>query len=170
MKESRATNGKLLLEQLLDRAMASIADYINRPSQTLVLFNPLSWQRTHLVETDIDRESSWWTCRPRKPFPIRKYTPAKGSVTSGSWHKTFPLSAIRASPWNPSPAEPPAPVQSDSTTLENTYYRVTLDPETGAVRSILDKELNRELVDASSPYRFNQYVYVRAATSLATRR
>jgi alpha-mannosidase len=28
------------------------------------------------------------------------------------------------------------------------------------VRSILDKELNRELVDSSSPYRFDQYVYV----------
>jgi alpha-mannosidase len=28
------------------------------------------------------------------------------------------------------------------------------------VRSIFDKDLNRELVDSSSPYRFNQYVYV----------
>src|SRR3712207_8998371 len=38
--------------------------------------------------------------------------------------------------------------------------RVTLDPPTGSVRSIFDKELGRVLVDASSPYRFNQYVYV----------
>ena len=50
-----------------------------------------------------------------------------------------------------------------STMLESPYYRVTLDPQTGSVRSIFDKELNRELVDSSSSYRFNQYVYVTGA-------
>ena len=34
------------------------------------------------------------------------------------------------------------------------------NPSTGSVRSIYDKQLNRELVDSSGPYRFNQYVYV----------
>ena len=44
--------------------------------------------------------------------------------------------------------------------MENAYYRVQVDAATGAVKSIFDKQLNRELVDAASPYRFNQYVYV----------
>ena len=55
IKNSRATDGKLLLEELLDRAMASIADYIQQPSGTLVIFNPLSWPRSNLVEVDIDK-------------------------------------------------------------------------------------------------------------------
>jgi hypothetical protein len=46
------------------------------------------------------------------------------------------------------------------TTLENAYYRVVLDAESGAVSSIFDKGLNKELVNASSPYRFDQYLYV----------
>ena len=54
--------------------------------------------------------------------------------------------------------EPAATTQS--TTLESPYYRVTLDPATGAVRSIYDKQLQRELVDEKSPYRFGQYLYV----------
>ena len=37
---------------------------------------------------------------------------------------------------------------------------MVLDPESGAVKSIFDKELNKELVNTSSPYRFNQYLYV----------
>ena len=37
---------------------------------------------------------------------------------------------------------------------------MTLDPATGAVRSIYDKQLQRELVDQKSPYRFGQYLYV----------
>ena len=35
-----------------------------------------------------------------------------------------------------------------------------LDPASGAVRSIYDKQLQKELVDQSSPYRFGQYLYV----------
>ena len=53
--------------------------------------------------------------------------------------------------------QPRATTATDNT-IENAYYRVVLDPASGAVRGIFDKELNRELVDASSPYRFNQYV------------
>ncbi len=46
------------------------------------------------------------------------------------------------------------------TSLENRYYRVQLDSETGAVRSIYDKQLQRELVSQDSPYRFGEYLYV----------
>ena len=37
---------------------------------------------------------------------------------------------------------------------------MVLDAESGAVKSIVDKELKKELVNASSPYRFDQYLYV----------
>jgi hypothetical protein len=37
---------------------------------------------------------------------------------------------------------------------------VELDAETGAVRSIYDKQLQRELVSQESPYRFGEYLYV----------
>jgi hypothetical protein len=35
--------------------------------------------------------------------------------------------------------------------LENRYYRLVLDAESGAVKSIFDKELEKELVNTSSP-------------------
>jgi hypothetical protein len=60
-------------------------------------------------------------------------------------------------------SEPPAPAAGGASVLENRYYRVELDASSGAIRGIFDKELNRELVDSSSPYRFNQYVYVTGA-------
>jgi hypothetical protein len=47
-----------------------------------------------------------------------------------------------------------------SNTLENAYYRIEVDPQAGALKSVYDKQLNRELVDTSSPYRLNQYLYV----------
>jgi hypothetical protein len=163
VKASRATNGKLLLEQLLDRAMASIADYINRPSQTLVLFNPLSWQRAYLVEVDIDKGIRLVDLATRETVPYQEIYTGKGFRHVRFLAQNVPALGYKCYALEPAGSEPEAPVLSASTTLENTYYRVTLDPETGAVRSILDKELNRELVDPSSPYRFNQYVYVTGA-------
>jgi len=34
-----------------------------------------------------------------------------------------------------------------------------LDSTTGGIKSIYDKELNKELIDQKSPYKFNQYIY-----------
>jgi alpha-mannosidase len=53
-----------------------------------------------------------------------------------------------------------AGADSDAGKLENDYYRIELDPATGAVRSIFDKQLQRDLVNTQSPYRFGQYLYV----------
>jgi alpha-mannosidase len=55
-------------------------------------------------------------------------------------------------------------------TLENAYYRILLDLPSGAIASIFDKELNREMVDSSSPYRFNQYVLATGTQDVFNRR
>jgi len=43
--------------------------------------------------------------------------------------------------------------------LENDYYRLVIDPETGNVTSLFDKDLNLELVDADALYGFGQFIY-----------
>jgi hypothetical protein len=42
--------------------------------------------------------------------------------------------------------------------LQNRFYRITLDPQSGAVASIIDKEDGRELVDQAAPHRLHQLV------------
>ncbi len=44
--------------------------------------------------------------------------------------------------------------------IENKFYRITVDPQGGAIASIYDKQLGRELVDTKSPYKFGAYLYV----------
>ena len=44
--------------------------------------------------------------------------------------------------------------------FENEFYRITIAAETGAISSIFDKQLNQELVDQASPYKFGSYLYV----------
>ena len=46
-------------------------------------------------------------------------------------------------------------LQASGNQIENRFYRLTVDPETGAVSSIYDKILGRELVNRQSSWRFN---------------
>lgn len=79
-------------------------------------------------------------------------TPARPSPSASPSTSTTPASSPSSST--------SAGAQAQPDTMENAFYRVSLDAASGAVRSIFDKQLGRELVDASSPYRFGQYVYV----------
>ncbi len=42
--------------------------------------------------------------------------------------------------------------------LENRYYRAIIDPRSGGIKSLMDLELNKELVDPGARYKLNQYV------------
>lgn len=50
-------------------------------------------------------------------------------------------------------------------TLENRFYRLELDPKTGAIKSIFDKDLNKELLDQTAEYGANQMVIRSSITS-----
>jgi len=49
-------------------------------------------------------------------------------------------------------------ISINGTSIENRFFRVELNPETGTVTGIYDKELNRELVDKNAPHQVNQLV------------
>ena len=44
------------------------------------------------------------------------------------------------------------------THIENRFFKISLDPETGTVKSIIDKEPGNELVDKDAPHRVNQMI------------
>ena len=66
-----------------------------------------------------------------------------------------------------SEAPPATDLQVGDHWLENRYYRVTLDPHTGVVTSLYDKELGKEWVDAAAPHALHQLVVREAGTGEA---
>lgn len=70
------------------------------------------------------------------------------------------------------PTTRPAPQESSLRVghnwLENRFYRVELDPETGVVASIYDKELSREWVDGRAAHGMHQVVVRSAETGAET--
>ena len=149
-----------LLEQVLMRSMVGIAEEIHQPAGTLILFNPLNWQRNGLLTYDLIEGQDLVDIGTNQAVPHQVLETQPGFRRIRFLAAGIPPVGFKCYRITTRNSQPQAPPISTSTTVESPYYRLILDPERGAVRSIFDKELNRELVDASSPYRFNQYVSV----------
>jgi alpha-mannosidase len=163
-KRLAAMKARDAVDYLLERAMTTIAGKIETPSRALVVFNTLNWERNGWVEFDLQKTRELVDVETGKvvTFEVLEDEPAYQRIrflaqnVPAVGYKTY---AVR----DKTPAAPlhlTATHATSSYVMENSFYRVTLDPVSGTVRSIYDKQLGRELVDASSPYRFNQYVYV----------
>jgi alpha-mannosidase len=160
VKDLYAVQAHALADFLTRNSMASLADSIYAGKGSLLVFNTLNWKRSGLVEVDLNKtqeivDPSTGQMVPveilasRKDFRHVRFVAADVPATG---YKVFQLRKVEK------PANPATVTQS--TILETPYYRVQMDSETGAVRSIYDKQLQRELVDQRSPYRFGQYLYV----------
>jgi hypothetical protein len=169
VKEGFAVQAKKDVDYVLRRGMAALADYIYDPQGTLLVFNPLSWQRSGMVEMDLDKghELIDQVTRRTVPYEVLSTGPAYRRVRFLA--QNVPSVGYKAYTLKESKAEPGTPQEISGGTLENQYYRVTLDPDSGAVKSIYDKDLNQELVNASSPYTFDQYLYVTGADQTPNR-
>jgi hypothetical protein len=49
--------------------------------------------------------------------------------------------------------------QAGRPVMENRFYRVSVDPKTGGISSLVDKETGREIVDKTCPWSLNTYIY-----------
>ncbi|MGC2512311.1 MAG: polysaccharide lyase family protein [Acidobacteriaceae bacterium] len=160
LKELYPVKAAALADFITRNSMASIANSISAGSGNVIVFNTLNWSRNGLVSLDLNNNQELVDTTTGQVVPvdvlggdsnfhhvrfIAQDVPAVG-------YKVYHLRDTKAT------LEPAATTQT--TTLESPYYRVTLDPTTGAVKSIYDKQLQRELVDEKSPYRFGQYLYV----------
>ena len=159
VKDGRAITARLEIRDAVNRGMSQLANDIHVPAETLVVFNPLNWQRDALVETDLPEKAGLEDLTTHRPVSYHAVEKKEGFVRARFLAEALPpvgYKCYRIGESNTAAAES----QQGGAAIENEFYRVVLDPESGAVRSIYDKQLQRELVDASSPYRFGQYVYV----------
>src|SRR5512138_69946 len=152
---------------LLRRGSEALAKLIESGGASeFAVFNPLSWPRTDVVRVTLpagslrEAKSALRVVDRRAgrdvPFErqgedsilvLAKDVPAMG-------HAVFAVEKTGAKASEAATGAGPA-----GGTIENRFYRVTVDPKTGGVASLFDKELGRELVDKASPWPLNTYIY-----------
>jgi len=122
-------------------------------SGCVFVFNQLNWPRTDVVEVEL-------------PDGLRvedsRGLPAPACRVDGKvlfLARNVPPCGYRV--YRVGPGSVPEPAESArSLQLENRFYRMEIDRNTGAVARLVDKQLGRDLVDRTAPYGLNQYLYV----------
>ncbi len=179
LKGARTTEAEREITESLQRSWAQFESFLEPKEPSAVVFNPLNWRRTALVSFDLPDGLGIFDDATGEPVPYETVSVGKGMSLpgfGGGYRRVrFPaenvpglgykLFALRSAP----KADEDANVQEsprDRTIFENSYYRITIDPSSGAVSNIWDKELKRELVDPASAFRFGAYLYVTGADDM----
>jgi len=144
-----------------DSALHSLAALVPAAGPSVFVFNPTLQPRAETVEVELP-ESCAELRTACGPDGTSAASTAEGSrrcfrtaEIPSLGYAVFPLVKGEAGTVARLPcAEPPS--------LENAFYRVTFGAN-GTIAGIFDKQLQRQLVDASAPYRCNQFVYTRDA-------
>jgi hypothetical protein len=160
VKDSTAMQASELSDWLLRHAMADLADCINTPAHSLVVFNTLNWPRSGIVSVDVRKGYGIFDSTTGQSVPIELTSRGENTNRARFWAEDVPAVGYKTYLLRPVPDAGNNTQSSEPLIMENQFYKVELDPATGAVRSIFDKELGHELVDQSSPYRLGEYLYV----------
>jgi alpha-mannosidase len=162
-KNQYVKDGQQEVDSLTEGSLSQIANEIRMPSGTFLVFNTLSWQRSGLVSLDLDDGTAIEEYPDLKPVPFEVLRKGSGYDRVRFLARDVPAMGFRCYKFatqqtNSAPLAAQEPRETSA--MENSFYRVKVDPAGGAVASIFDKQLNKELVDATSPFKFDQYLYV----------
>jgi alpha-mannosidase len=161
IKDQYAVNAAAAADFLAQNNMASIVNAIPAGTGSLVVFNTLNWKRNGRVGVDIakDQEIVDLATGQAVPFEVVnrgdnfRHVRFEATDVPAVGYKVFEVRQEQK-------AAPAGEAKQKTTTMESQFYKVELDASTGAIRRIYDKQLQRELVNQHSPYRFGQYLYV----------
>ena len=132
---------------------------------TVAVFNPLAWARSEVVSLAMpDRLSAM-----SEPLRLRDKRTGQRlpcQVDRGNnvlYFQASDIPALGYAVFTIAPAESPLEVKPRTIVrdngIENDYYRVTIDPQSGDLLSLFDKQLKAELADPACRYRLNQYIH-----------
>jgi alpha-mannosidase len=161
IKESYATRANLDARTLLARGNNRLAQQIAVDGSSILAFNWQNRARTAPLEVEIGVHEQLVDLASNKPMPMDVYAEQDGwrkvrfvaSDVPPLGYKAYAIRGIE-------PAAHKQNEQLETDTIENQFYRLVVDAETGGLKSLFDKTENRELLDTKAPFKMNEYVYV----------
>ncbi|MBI4889986.1 MAG: hypothetical protein HY821_05120, partial [Acidobacteria bacterium] len=133
----------------MSRDLAALAAQVKPAGLRVVVFNPLPWARNGSVEVET-AAAGLQDAETRQSVPVQRI----GTRLRFIARDVPPLGYKTYIPGASATASPP---DAPENVIENSRFRVTLDPQQGAIRSIYEKSTARELVAPG----FGQYLYQR---------
>jgi hypothetical protein len=170
LKGARVTRARNDISESIQRGWAQLGALVRAKDNSIAVFNSLNWSRAGLVETDLPEGTMLVDSSTGAEVPLEILWKGKGISLPGFGPGNLRVRFLAAAVppvgyklYTVTPVTANGPVDSEDirgNLVENRFYRITLDPSSGSIASIFDKQVGRELVDPASPYKFGEYLYV----------
>jgi len=151
-------NAQALINPAEQAEIERLAQSVNATGSRVVVFNPLPWTRAGLVSAVIaDKSGSLTELQSGKQVPF-EFRP-DGAISFLA--SEVPPGGYRTYGWRPGTVgeAQSTPATATNNVLENAFFKLTLDPASGTIPSLIDKRSGREWIDASAPQGFGQYLH-----------
>ena len=153
VKSAFAYKAREIAKTVLGRGLQSMARNIpTSEGWSLAVFNPLSWERSDIVRVQlpaalVEKNGRFKLVEKKSGAEVSYQILDKRTLL----FQTFDIPSMGYAVYTIVPdvqPSPPAPVTVvGENSIENRYYRVAVDPKTGGLASVIDKETGLELVD-----------------------
>jgi alpha-mannosidase len=151
---------------LREEAFGLLQDFLPRADvPTLAVCNTLDWSRSGLVRVFIDHEilppdREFRILDGAQPVSVQAMERRSEGTYWALWVRDVPPLGFKIlrieTSQQPRVKETPG---TNSFMLENKFYRLALDSEKGALKSLVDKETGQELVDQTAAWGLGQCIY-----------
>jgi alpha-mannosidase len=174
LKEARVVRARDDISESIQRGWAQLEALVKPKENSIAIFNSLNWPRNGLIETDLPVDAKIVDPESGSDVPFEILWKGKGISLPGFGPGNirvrfvaanvpavgYKLYTIKSAGSSDAMANGTTASPISGKAIENQFYRIVIDPSSGAIASVFDKQLGRELVDQNSPYKFGSYLYV----------
>ncbi len=162
LKRAYAVHARDAALQLSYRSFNRLAQFVSVDGPALLVFNPAGHTRTDVAEAELNLRQHLVDKVTGKPVPVEVASERDGWRKVRFLAEKVPALGYRAYSIRPdAPPAQTAPASRSSWELDGVFYQVVVDPRSGAVTRLFDKELQRDLAAKDAGYGLNELLYVR---------
>ncbi|WP_340111569.1 glycoside hydrolase family 38 C-terminal domain-containing protein [Maribellus mangrovi] len=168
LKESYAWEAGRRAKIIREETLGLLQSHVERATvPTLLVYNTLNWQRSGLFAVYIDhqiiprnRNFKLVDASGKQAYaqPIERHSDGTywaiwaNDVPAFGYKKYF-IQVPENELW------PETFGIGEQETMENDWYKLIIDTEKGTISSLVDKQLNKELVDKKAKYQLGEFIY-----------
>lgn len=143
-------------------AMDKVAELIGTDGQGVVVFNPESWTRSGLFDFELEPDEMLIDPETGQSIPCNAMKAQDGYFAVRCWASDVPAIGYKfyAITTGKTPEGQPVALDASAPVIENSFYRLQLDPRTGAIIHLIDQDSKQDLVNPKLEYKLNEYLYV----------
>jgi len=143
-------------------AADKIAELIATKEQGFAVLNSENWERSDFFDVELEPDEVLLDPSTHRELPCASLQSLNGYQRVRCWAARVPSLGYRFYSIGKGhvPSGERLTLNRDAPSFENTYYKLQFDADLGRITHLIDKTTGADLVDGSSGYGLNEYLYV----------